>query len=273
MKTLIHISDLHFGKINNAITVPLISAFSSIKPDMVIISGDLTQRAKIKEFKGAKAFLDDIKNEGLKYLVIPGNHDIEPLFKPLKRIANPFDKYKKFISEDIEPVYFDNEVAIASINTARPSNLKGGGISVKQIKKVEMWFSLFSDSIIKIIVTHHPFDLPMLYHAKKLVPTAKKVIEQFSSQNIDLYLSGHYHRSSVITTSERFNIGENNAIAIQAGTLSVRERGEVQSFNVIKVDSSKIVIETYLCDQEAMIFKVSSIKSFEHAEGQWRILK
>src|SRR5438046_1974527 len=135
MRTIIHISDMHFGKIETESTSSLVVAFSAIHPDLVVISGDLTQRARPEQFESAKIFLGQLKKAGLLYLVIPGNHDIEPFWNPLRWINDAYENYKKYISEVIEPRYADGEIAIAGINTVRAMKLTNGSIAQDQIKK------------------------------------------------------------------------------------------------------------------------------------------
>lgn len=252
MKTFIHISDLHFCRIDASMTDDLVKAFSKINPDLIIISGDLTQRAKIKEFSAAHVFLEKLKQNNIPFFVIPGNHDIEPFYKTFFRVFAPYRRYKKFISQEIEPVYSDEEIAITSINTVRAYHIKNGGINMAQIKKAETWLASCPTSVVKIIVTHHPLDLSSLYH------------------KLDLHLSGHYHRSSVIPTSERYNNQGYNAIGIQAGTVSLRSRGEAQSFNVIKIDTPKIEVETHLFDLVHKNFLIYKSASFEFQQNQWK---
>lgn len=270
MRTIIHISDLHYGKTHKDVSEQLVDAFSKLKPDLVVISGDLTQRAKTKEFESAKSFLQDLKKASLSTFVIPGNHDIEPLFKPLDRISNPYKNYKEYISSDLEPVYYDKEIAIAAINTVKSSNIKNGGMSLKQVVKTKAWFSSFPRPIVKIVVTHHPIDLPLIRRAKKLVPIAAEAVKEFSRQDVDLYLSGHYHRTSVVTTSDRFAIKNYSAIALQAGTLSIRERGEAQSFNVITIDKQRMTVETYRWNAEGKSFRKYAVVRFKRYRSQWQ---
>ena len=273
MKKLFHISDMHFGKIDETIVASLLVNIKNEKPDLIIISGDLTQRATESEFTYVQAFLLELKNLKLLYIVIPGNHDIEPLFKPLRRLANPYKNYKKFISHELEPVYFDNEIVVGSINTSRSKNIKDGKINIKQIERMETWFSLFPNNLIKILVTHHPIDLPLTHHAHKLVPHANVILHEFSKQKIDIYLSGHYHASSVITTSERNEIKNYSAIALQAGTLSLRERGEGRSFNILYIESLHIKIETFVWNSEEKKFISHITTQFQNIHGTWVHLK
>lgn len=270
MRTIIHISDIHFGRNDISKVDLLITTFSKIKPHLIIVSGDLTQRATAKQFKSAEQMFKKIEELGFDYFVIPGNHDIVPLYKPLARLVNPYSRYKKHISTILEPTWNDDELAIAGINTVRSSAFKDGRVNVRQIKKVEEWFNEFSDDKLKIIVSHHPFDLPPAKPKRKLARRSKVGMSSFSKSHIDLFLSGHYHHSSVIETTHRYRIDDYSAIAIQAGTMSLRQRGEVQSFNVLRVNKPEITVETYLFNLEKSIFKKASSADFTFKNKVWK---
>ena len=99
MKTIVHLSDLHFGRIDLALVEPLRQAVVDLQPDLVAISGDFTQRARHRQFAAARAFVDSLQ---LKALVVPGNHDI-PLFDFVERLAAPLSRYRKYIAADLAP--------------------------------------------------------------------------------------------------------------------------------------------------------------------------
>jgi 3',5'-cyclic AMP phosphodiesterase CpdA len=103
MRTLVHLSDLHFGRVDEALLAPLIEQVNAIGPDIAVVSGDLTQRARSEQFKQARRFLDALPTP---QIIVPGNHDI-PLHNVFDRFARPLDKYRRFISNDPEPAYLD----------------------------------------------------------------------------------------------------------------------------------------------------------------------
>src|SRR6266850_7144789 len=115
MRTLVHLSDLHFGRVDERLIKPLIAAVTEINPDLVAVSGDLTQRARSAQFQEARQFLDALPQP---QIVVPGNHDV-PLYNVFSRFGRPLDKYRRYITEDMQPFYADDEIAVIGINTAR----------------------------------------------------------------------------------------------------------------------------------------------------------
>src|SRR4030088_1366836 len=155
MRTLVHLSDLHFGRVDEQLIDPLISAVTEINPDLVAVSGDLTQRARSHQFREARAFLDALPQP---QIVVPGNHDV-PLHNVLTRFMRPLEKYKRYITDDLHPVYQDDEIVVG-VNTARSLTIKGGRINENQLAHIREKFCGSDDELVKTVVTHHPFDLP-----------------------------------------------------------------------------------------------------------------
>jgi predicted MPP superfamily phosphohydrolase len=132
MRTIVHLSDLHFGRVNPSLLDPLLTVVRDVAPDVVAISGDLTQRARSYQFQQARSFLDALPKP---QIVVPGNHDI-PLHNLFARFLEPLTKYKLYITDDLQPVYEDEEVAIVGVNTARSLTFKGGRINETQVSRL-----------------------------------------------------------------------------------------------------------------------------------------
>ena len=132
MKTLVHLSDLHFGRIDPGLVDPLRRAVVELRPDLVAISGDFTQRARRSQFAAARAFVTSL---AATTLVVPGNHDI-PLYNVLARFATPLARYRAYISDDLEPEYRDDEMIVVGVNTARSLAIGEGRISERQVEGV-----------------------------------------------------------------------------------------------------------------------------------------
>src|SRR6266849_8571631 len=108
MRVIVHLSDIHFGRVDTRLIAPLVETVKEIKPDLVAVSGDLTQRARSHQFREARAFLDSLPHP---QIIVPGNHDV-PLHNVLARFAQPLDKYKRYITDDLHPAYVDEEIVV-----------------------------------------------------------------------------------------------------------------------------------------------------------------
>ncbi|MES2561138.1 MAG: metallophosphoesterase, partial [Pseudomonadota bacterium] len=150
MRTIAHLSDLHFGRIEHSLLEPLRRAVIGLAPDVVVISGDLTQRAKPHEFREARSYLDTLPSP---QIVVPGNHDV-PLYNVFQRFFTPLKKFRRYICADHEPNYIDNEVAIVGINTARSLVFKGGRINQEQVAGIRDKLCSLNPAVIKMVVTH-----------------------------------------------------------------------------------------------------------------------
>ena len=137
MKKLLHLSDLHFGRVDDSLVEPLRRAAQAIAPDLVVISGDFTQRARRVEYRAARRFLDSLSSPRL---VVPGNHDI-PLWDVIRRFVSPLGRYRHYITDDLAPFYVDDEIAVLGINTARSLTRKYGRINARQMARAREVFA------------------------------------------------------------------------------------------------------------------------------------
>jgi 3',5'-cyclic AMP phosphodiesterase CpdA len=266
MRTLVHLSDIHFGRVDWSTLKPLIAAVHHAEPDLVAVSGDLTQRARTLEFREARAFLDSLPNP---QIVVPGNHDI-PLHNLYARLVGKFDQYKTFISEDLEPFYIDDEIAVAGINTARPTTWKGGRINSEQLHRAHDRLCSADRGQLKVVVTHHPFELPEGMNATALVGRAHMAMNRLAECGADIFLAGHLHLGYTSHTARRYNIAGHSALVIQAGTAtSTRGRGEANSFNIIRIDADDIAVERMHWQATAEVFRRASMEHFQRVNGIW----
>lgn len=265
MRTIVHLSDLHFGRVNPALIDPLIRIISEIKPDLVAISGDLTQRARSYQFQQARSFLDALPKP---QIVVPGNHDI-PLHNLFARFLEPLTKYKRYITDDLEPKYEDTEMVIIGVNTARSLVFKGGRINESQVGRLREKFCSLGNRVVKVVVTHHPFDLPEGYHERELVGRARMAMTGLAECGADLFLAGHLHISHTGHT-KRYNIHGHSALVVQAGTAtSTRERGEANSFNLLRIAYPAITVERLTWNPATTSFAVSTFEGFEQTVEGW----
>jgi len=266
MRTLVHISDIHFGRVDYAIVDGLIKIINEIAPNLVVLSGDLTQRARSAQFIEARAFLDKLPKP---QIVVPGNHDIS-MHNVFERFAAPLGKYKKYITGDLQPFYADEEIAVVGINTARSLTVKDGRINETQIAGIREKMCSLPNDIIKIIVSHHPFDLPEGFDENDIVGRAVLAMKTLAECGADVFLAGHLHVSHIGNTAHRYKIDGHSALVIQAGTAtSTRGRGEANSFNVIRIEKARLVVERLEWQAEQAKFALAKSEEFGQAANGW----
>jgi 3',5'-cyclic AMP phosphodiesterase CpdA len=234
---LAHISDLHFGTESPDILDGLLEDLRRAAPTLVVVSGDLTQRARRKQFAAARAFFDRIP---FPRLVVPGNHDI-PLFDVVTRFFRPLARYRHFISEDVDPFFRSETLAVMGLNTARSNTWKNGRVSKEQTQALRDRMGSVPEGAMKVLVTHHPF-LPLPGDPSPvLVGGAKAALEAAEACGIDLMLAGHLHRGYTgDVRSHHLEVGRPILVA-QAGTATSRRvREEANSYYVIELEPGQI---------------------------------
>lgn len=267
MRKIVHISDLHFGAADQTVAERLIECVAELKPHLVIASGDLTQRARTEQFRAAKEFLDRLPQP---QLVVPGNHDV-PLYNVYDRFVNPLEKYEAIITDELEPFVSDSEIAVAGVNTSRSLTIKGGRISREQVERIQARMEQFNERTLKMIVTHHPFDVPEGEDEDDIVGRAEKALPLIAKSGADVFLAGHLHKSHIGHSARRYKLDDGySALIIQAGTAtSNRERGEDNSFNLLEFEHPMLTVHRYLCTVSSEGFRLSATERFTHGATGW----
>lgn len=266
MRTIVHLSDIHFGRVNPEVISPLIEAVGRIAPDLLAVSGDLTQRARSQQFRQARAFLDQLPKP---QIVVPGNHDV-PLHNVFARFMRPLHNYRRFVTSDLRPLHHDEEIAVLGVNTARSLTIKSGRINQQQVAWVRDTLGAFDPEITKVVVTHHPFDLPAGHDERQLVGRARMAMEQLAGCGADIFLAGHLHVSHTTHTATRYKIQGHSALVVQAGTAaSNRGRGEENSFNVVRISRPHIDVERFEWQPKRGEFGLTTTERFRHTPDGW----
>jgi 3',5'-cyclic AMP phosphodiesterase CpdA len=266
VRTVVHVSDLHFGRVDHALLEPLRRSVCRLKPNVVVVSGDLTQRARAEQFREARAFLDTLPSP---QIVVPGNHDV-PLYNVFKRFFTPLHNYLHYVSADLEPAYIDEEIAAIGVNTARSLTFKSGRISEDQVERVRGKLCALPETVTKIVVTHHPFDLPANWDKHQIVGRAPLAMQMFSRCGADILLAGHVHMSHAGDTTARYKIEGFSALVVQAGTAtSTRARGELNSFNALRIVPHEVTVERYTWDARVSDFTQAQSEKFRRSAKGW----
>ena len=271
MVRLIHLSDLHFGAHDPRLVDAVAERIDEEKPDLVVISGDFTQRARTEQFKEACDFLDRLREAGHDVLAVPGNHDV-PLYDVFRRFLSPLTRYKRYIDDSLCPLHELAGVTVLGINTARSLTFSDGRISEEQLSFIRDTFERTDPKALRVLVTHHPlFALPVgeTGEVKRAVGRSELALDAAADSGVDMLLAGHHHTAS--THSARDLVTRAGpALVVQAGTAtSVRLRDEQQSFNRIDVEGEAVTLtlQSWKTDK----FESSTAQKYEREGDHWRI--
>jgi 3',5'-cyclic AMP phosphodiesterase CpdA len=264
MTTIAQISDLHFGTEVPAVAEALVADLRARPPSLLVISGDLTQRARRKQFAAARDYLARLPQP---QLVVPGNHDV-PLFDVARRFLAPLKRYCRFIGRDLDPTFMDDEMIVVGLNTARSFTWKNGRISVEQIAALEGRLAQ-GGLRVKVVVTHHPFIPPPGDVGIDLVGRAKRAIPVLAASKVDLLLAGHLHQGYAGDIRTHYPSAGRAMIAVQAGTaISHRMRnGEANAYNLLTLERKLITIEVRAWDGRA--FATLHQSTYDRVEDGW----
>jgi 3',5'-cyclic AMP phosphodiesterase CpdA len=268
MRTIAHISDLHFGREDPGIVSALEEELNEDRPDLVVVSGDLTQRARRREFEAARDFLQRL---GAPVLSVPGNHDI-PLFDVARRILQPLDRYRRYIHAHDNPFYVDDEVAVLGLNTARRSELRGDGrISLVQMGLLRQRFAPLPARLARVLVAHHPFLPAPNGPAQALVGRGLQGLQAAEAAGVDLLLTGHLHRGFTGDVRTHHVTIKRSILVFQAGTaVSTRLRGEANSYNLIAIDAPRLSCTVHAWDGRR--FRPLEPTRFVKSDDEWKRL-
>jgi 3',5'-cyclic AMP phosphodiesterase CpdA len=266
MAIIAHLSDIHFGRVDSRIIEPLVRTIEAVAPTLVTVSGDLTQRARRGQFVAARQFLDRLR---FPVLVVPGNHDV-PLFNLAARFVNPYGAYRRYIQTELEPAYENDELIAVGLNSARALPFHGGGrLNERQVTRAATKLKSAPPGVVKIVVTHHPFDLPETHGAEHLIGRSEMAMRRLADAGADVFLAGHLHVSHVGHTATRYRIAGHSALVVQAGTISTRGRGELNTINVLRLTRKQIEIERHTWDESGHVFRSSWIRVFHRTPEGW----
>jgi len=257
MVHIAHLSDLHFGAHDPAVVAGAEAWLAEARPDLVVISGDFTQRARTEEYRAAAEFLDRLESQGLATLAVPGNHDV-PLYDVVRRFTRPLHRYRRYIDDDLCPWFETGNVAVLGINTARSLTFKDGRISHEQMAIIRERFQDVDGDKTRILVTHHPlFAMPIgeAGEPSEAVGRHGEALQAVADAGVHILLAGHFHRS-FSESARRMVRNAGPALVIQAGTAtSTRLRdGEMQSFNLVRAEQdARVDVEVIAWDGAAFL--------------------
>jgi 3',5'-cyclic AMP phosphodiesterase CpdA len=247
VRTILHISDVHFGPPHlPRLAEGVLELAAERHPSLVVVSGDLTQRALPEQFRQARAFVDRF---AAPVLAVPGNHDV-PFHKPPHRLwmrfLAPFRQYRRHFSPELEPIYRDDEMIVVGINTAFGWTLKDGRIKLRRLLELGELLAGVPEPVFKVVVAHHHLIPPPNFGSQRVLTNAYEAIDLFSSVGVDLILSGHQHQSYIGNSEEFYPKGRPPVVLLHSGTTtSNRGRGSERDKNTcnwIEIGARSLIV-------------------------------
>lgn len=239
MTKILQLSDLHFGTEIPHVTQAVISECHKLSPDIIVVSGDLTQRATISQYKEVRKFLSQFNK---KIICVPGNHDIS-LFNLFERFFFPFYKFRKYIVRNFATQYITDNLAILGINSVTPYKALGGYLTDEQLTMVHEFFLSQPTSATKIVVMHHNL-ISSVRH--RTINNSDKILKLFAESKVNIVLSGHIHIPLIEQLKKDYI--QQPLYIITAGTAVSTRTIEPNSFNMIDIqeDKFKLTVKDYI---------------------------
>jgi 3',5'-cyclic AMP phosphodiesterase CpdA len=265
VSVLLQISDTHFGTEQPPVVEALAAFTARQRPDLVVLSGDITQRARRAQFHAARVFVERLATP---VLAIPGNHDV-PLFDVLARFTRPYGHYREAFGNELEPVHASADLLVQCLNTTRWWLQTNGEISVEQMERVAARLANATPGQLRVIVVHHPVSVPHADDVHNIVRRHAAAVHRWAAAGADLVMGGHIHLPYVTPLPGLAR----RLWSVQAGTaVSHRVRsGQPNSVNVLRwgrdAPLGRCVVEQWDCPAVGPAFVRAKVSEFEPQRG------
>ena len=262
---LAHVSDPHFGRIASLhVEEDLIEDIRAHGCDVIVITGDLTQRARRGEFKAARGFLNALP---LPYIVVPGNHDMHAWWhRPDLRMLDPLRRYKRQLTRQLEPTIAIQGLAVLGLNTTYGFTVQGGRCTAQQVKRVQSFFSEQPPSTLKVLAVHHPLTALRVSENLDLARGGEQLFAAAADAGVTLVCAGHWHCAHVEVCIEA---GSELVVSIAGTATSDRWREpqtEMNSWNLIETGERNLEVQIRKYDRHTRTFSVCRRVTHSFAE-------
>lgn len=255
MSRILHLSDLHFGTENPPVVAALRQLADELQADLNLLSGDITQRARRRQFSAAADFIRQLPGPTI---AVPGNHDL-PLFNLPARLLNPYGNYRRAFGQTLEPLHASDALLIIGLNTTHPARHKNGRVSAEQIERVSQLLQQAKPEQLRVVMQHHPVRAVENSDVANLLINREQALPAWTDAGLDILLAGHIHLPYIVPlpgTDQR-----RCAWAVQAGTgVSHRVRGNTP--NSVNLIEHQLIGAQHQC----------SIERWDYAADQQRFL-
>jgi len=266
MSVLLQISDTHFGTEQPPVVEAVVALAARERPDLVVLSGDISQRARRNQFRRARAFVDRL---GAPWIAIPGNHDI-PLFNLYARFVHPYANHVEAFGDDLEPVFESTSLLVQGVNTTRNLRHTVGEVSDAQVERVAARLAGARPNQLRVVVVHQPVAVTQPSDVKNLLRGHDRALARWAAAGADVVMGGHIHLPYVIALDGLVR----PLWVVQAGTaVSSRIRdGTPNSLNLLRWnvdgDADRCDIEQWNYSAGDAAFALAKVTSVQPARRQ-----
>lgn len=260
MSRILHLSDLHFGTVDARLVDPLVDLAHRLKPDLCVVSGDLTQRARADQFLAAREFVSRLPG---KVLCVPGNHDV-PLYNLPARLLAPFAGYRRGLAAELEPGALVSDAVIQGVNTANPLAWKAGHLRPASVARLRAAFAAAAPGLWRIAVMHHA-PVPAADGTAADMTYPPQTLAALSRAGAEIVLSGHTHMPHMGLADTAAGV-----LFLQVGTaLSTRLKTGSNDLALLSLSPGLVRVESWLSPPGARGFRPGPARTYRRQDGVW----
>lgn len=263
MTRILHLSDVHFGAVDDRLVDPFLAVAHRLNPDLCVISGDLTQRARADQFHAARDFVARLPAPAL---VVPGNHDV-PLYNLPARLVAPFTGYRRIFAPDLEPKFLLPDAVVQGVNTTNPLAWKSGYLRPASVRKLTAAFKSAAPGQWRIAALHHaPVPAADGTHADIAYPT--QALAALARAGADIVLSGHTHMPHTGFAETAVGV-----LFLQVGTaISTRLKTGTNDFSLVTLQPGQVSVESWLSPAGSAAFNPGPSQNYTRPGTAWQKL-
>jgi 3',5'-cyclic AMP phosphodiesterase CpdA len=267
MYRIVHISDIHFGRVRSNLAERLTATIHALHPHAVVVTGDITQRARSAQFRDASAFLAELPKP---LIIAPGNHDV-PLYKLHRRFLSPLRGYTKHVLPVGAGRNAHEAALIVAVDSTRSFTIDGGRVSTAEFARAKTAFEEAPATAIRIAALHHPVLVPNDVSSQKRLQNADQALRAFAAMGVDVILSGHTHRPFVTLADVPGASEPMRVLTVTAGSaISGRDRDWGNSFYALELIGDQLRVIEFRYSTELGKFAAAQAATFtRHKLGVW----